>query len=201
MTKSDWFWGILGFVLIGASLYGAYELIIFFIGKLSKLNPNVAAAIIGGMATVIGGTVVVLITQHQSRKRAAEESHRSKKVEIYKNYLKIVSRMVAGDNKDVPIKAPTEKELAKYMVEFKTELILWASPKVIKAQLEFQHAATTEKNMFDAVNDLHLAIREDIGLSNRGLSSHELVKMYLSDPSELDDLLKASNKSSKWDAA
>jgi len=193
MKKSDWFWGIFGIVLVGFSVYGAYELIAFLIEKLNLLNPNVAAAIIGGMATVLGGILVVIITQQQGRKRAAEESHREKKVEIYKKFLEMISKIMSGENKDVPIKGPSEKELAKYMVEFKTEIILWASPNVIKSQLAFQKASAEENgDIFRTVNDLHLAIREDIGLSNRGLSDYELVKMYLKDPDELDDLM--SNK-------
>ena len=144
MTKNDWFWGLLGFVFIGAALYGSYEMLIFFLEKLSELNPNVAAAIISGMATVIGGAIVVLIAQGQARRRSAEESHRNKKVEIYKRFLEVVSRIMADGNKGVPMKAPTEKELAKYIVGFKTELILWASPKVIKAQLPFQYASKNE---------------------------------------------------------
>lgn len=198
MTKGDWLWGLLGFTLISLGIYAAYEFLLFLIAKLSSLNPNVAAAIIGGMATVFGGTLAVILTQHQVRKRAAEEAHRDKKVEIYRKFLETVSRMMAGENKDVPIKAPSQKELAKYMVEFKTEIILWASPKVIKSQLAFEKASSTGEDIFTAINDLHLAIRADIGLSNKGLSNYELVKMYLKDPSELDGL-KASN--SKKDAA
>ncbi len=199
MTKEDWFWGLLGLVLIGLGLYAAYEFLSFFIVKLNSLNPNVAAAIIGGMATVLAGTLAVLLTQHQARKRAAEDSHRDKKVEIYKKFLETVSRMMAGENKDVPIKALSQKELIKYMVEFKTELILWASPQVIKSQLDFEKSSKTGEDIFTAVNNLHLAIRADIGLSNRGLSDYELVKMYLKDPDEVNNL-KSSNKSSKKDA-
>lgn len=193
MKKSDWFWGVLGIVLVGFAVYGAYKFTAFLIEKINLLNPNVAAAIISGMATVLGGILVVIITQQQGRKRAAEESHREKKVEIYKKFLEMVSKIMSGENKDVPIKGPSEKELTKYMVEFKTEIILWASPNVIKSQLAFQKASVDENgDIFRTVNDLHLAIREDIGLSNRGLSDYQLVKMYLKDPDELDELM--SNK-------
>jgi len=189
MTKKDWFWGCAGLLLVALCLYTSYELIILFIKKLSVLNHNISAAIIGAMATIIGGIVVVTISQSQARKRAIEESHRSKKVEIYKKFLETVSKMMAGENKNISIKAPTEKELIKYMVGFKSDLILWGSPRVIKAQLDFESASVKNKSVIQAVNNLYLAIREDIGLSNRGLTNYELIKMYLKDPSEIDEIL------------
>jgi len=189
MTKKDWFWGCVGLLLVAVCLYTSYELVILFIKKLSALNHNISAAIIGAMATIIGGILVVTISQSQARKRAVEESHRSKKVEIYKEFLEIVSRMMASENEQVSIKAPTEKELIKYMVGFKSDLILWGSPKVIKAQLDFESASVKKMAVIQAANNLYLAIREDIGLSNRGLTNYELIKMYLKDPSEIDEML------------
>ena len=101
---------------------------------------------------------------------------------------------MATQNENVSKKGPTDQELVDYLVEFKTELVLWGSPLVIKRQLEFEKASRNNGNIFTAVDNLYKAIREDIGLSNKNLNSHELVKMYLSDPGELDEIL-ASNKS------
>lgn len=79
------------------------------------------------------------------------------------------------------------------MVNFKTEILLWGSPKVIKAQLEFEKISGAGGDVFVAVNDLYKAIREDIGLSNAGLNDLELVKLFLKNPDELDEI-RTSNK-------
>lgn len=181
-------------VVASALIYGLYWLALELFTLLAKLQNEVLAALSGAMATVLAGITAVIISQKQSKQRDIDESHRSKKVEIYKTFLDAVSGVMATQNENVSKKGPTDQELVDYLVEFKTELVLWGSPLVIKRQLEFEKASRNNGNIFTAVDNLYKAIREDIGLSNKNLNSHELVKMYLSDPGELDEIL-ASNKS------
>lgn len=74
-------------------------------------------------------------------------------------------------------------ELINYLFRYKSEILLWGSPRVIKAQIEFEAVSGNGngdvKALFKAVNEMYLAIREDIGLSNSGLTNLELVKLYL----------------------
>lgn len=184
----------LGLIMLVALIYGVYWLGLELIALLTKLQKEVVAALIGAMATVFVGIAAVIISQKQSKQRDIDESHRPKKVEIYTKFLDAVSGLMVAQNENVSKKGMTEQELVDYLVEFKTELLLWGCPQVIKRQLEFEEVSRSNGNIFTAVNNLYKAIREDIGLSNKGLNSHELVKMYLSDPGELDEIL-ASNKS------
>mgnify|MGYP005814393581 FL=1 len=135
----------------------------------------------------------VLYTQSQIKNREIEEAHRSRKVEIYKGFLDMVARLMAKDNPHVSLKAPKEQELINFLVGFKTDVILWGSPKVINAHLNFEKVSNSGGNVLFAVDELYQAIREDIGLSNKGLEKHQLMKMYLKDPGELD-AQSASNK-------
>lgn len=160
---------------------------------LESANPSVAAAVVGAMATVLVGMSGVLYTQSQIKTREIEEAHRSRKVEIYKGFLDMVARLMAKDNPHVSLKAPKEQELINFLVGFKTDVILWGSPKVINAHLNFEKVSSSGGNVLFAVDELYQAIREDIGLSNKGLEKHQLMKMYLKDPSELD-AQSASNK-------
>ena len=176
---------VFGLILLAALAYGLYWLALELFTLLAKLKEGVLAALIGAMATVFAGITAVIISQKQSKQRDIDESHRPKKVEIYKKFLDAVSGLMAAQNENVSKKGLSDQELVDYLVEFKTELLLWGSPLVIKRQLEFEKVSR---------NNVYEAIREDIGLSNKGLNSHELVKMYLSDPGELDEIL-ASNKS------
>lgn len=186
MFKKDFWLAALGFAIIGFVIYGVWIGFEFFIDALNSSDPKITAAILGAMATIFVGLTAVIITQNQIRLRDREEAHRSKKVEIYEKYLKTVQAIMSGTNENVPMEAPTNQELVDYLVKFKTEIILWGSPEVIKMQLEFQRVSQNGGNIFNAVNNLHRAIRTDIGLSNKGLNKLELVKMYTSDPDELN---------------
>ena len=186
MLKKDFWLAALGFAIIGFIIYGVWIGFGFFIDALKSSDPKITAAILGAMATIFVGLTAVIITQNQIRLRDREEAHRSKKVEIYEKYLKTVQAIMSGTNENVSMEAPTNQELVDYLVKFKTEIMLWGSPEVIKMQLEFQRVSQKGGNIFNAVNNLHRAIRADIGLSNKGLNKLELVKMYLSDPDELN---------------
>ncbi|AFP30989.1 hypothetical protein [Marinobacter sp. BSs20148] len=173
-------------ILIGLSTlvlfgYGSWLLIQEFWSAISAATPETTAAIIGAMATILVGISAVLISQAHERKRAAEEAHRLKKVEVYQGFIDIISRMMGASNEHLALKAPDQKELLLFAFKFKSDLLLWGSPKVIKAQIQFETVSGSgdTKKLFRAVNALYSAIREDIGLSNSGLNNLELVKLSL----------------------
>ncbi|MCZ6802687.1 MAG: hypothetical protein O7D86_01815 [Proteobacteria bacterium] len=187
------FFTILGLVLLAGACYLGYLVFIEIIEVLSKLKKEVLAALIGAIGTVFVGVAAAIISQKQSKQRDIDESHRPTKVEIYKRYMDAVSGLLAKENENVSKEGMSDQELVDYLVEFKTEILLWGGPKVLKCQLEFDETSRNGGNIFVAVDNLYKAIREDIGLSNRGLNNLELVKMYLSDPGELDEMM-AFNK-------
>jgi hypothetical protein len=173
-------------VAVCAALYFLWKVLIFFVEKMTQINPAIAAAIIGAMATVVAGIVAVLITQRQTKSRELAEAHRATKVMIYKEYLETITKLLQSGNEKIKSETIPEDELIKYLLKFKTQIILWGSPKVIKAQYEFEEVARQGGNLFMAVDNIYRTIREDIGLSNTGLPPLQLVKMYLSNPEELD---------------
>ena len=197
MSKTSKFWQFVSILFGFALIFGAGYLLWLVAARLltflESANPSVSAAIVGAMATVLVGVGGALYTQSQIKKREIEEAHRARKVEIYKEFLDIAARMMAEGNENVSLKPPSQQELVDFMVEFKTNVVLWGSPKVINAQLNFQKVSSEGGHVLKAVDQLYKAIREDIGLSNRGLDRHQLVKMYLSNPDEMDEM-SASNK-------
>ncbi|MCE9679247.1 hypothetical protein LZP69_08675 [Shewanella sp. AS1] len=197
MSKTSKFWQfvsvLFGLVLIFGAGYLLWLVAARLLTFLESANSSVSAAIVGAMATVLVGVGGALYTQSQIKKREIEEAHRSRKVEIYKDFLDIAARMMAEGNENVSLKPPSQQELVDFMVGFKTNVVLWGSPKVINAQLNFQKISSDGGHVLKAVDELYKAIREDIGLSNKGLDRHQLVKMYLSNPDEMDEM-SASNK-------
>jgi hypothetical protein len=176
----------LGFIFISGIFYGIWLVISFFINILAAVDPRISAGIIGAMITAFVGLAAMIITQRQIKMREIDESHRTKKVEIYQKFIGTVTSMIAGQNGTLTIKSPTEQELADSLFSYKTEILLWGSPKVIKAQLEFERTATLGGNSLKSVDNLYKAIREDIGLSNAGLNNLEFIKLFLIDPDEVD---------------
>lgn len=185
---------VIGIVLIGFLLFGFWEAVAYFIALLSAASPEVAAAVIGGMFTALVGIIAALLAHRSARIRASDDAHRVKKVEIYRDFLEIVARQMANENDKVSIKPLKESELIKFLVSFRSDIMLWGSPSVINAFRNFNvQCQTGGISMFNAVDNLYRAIRKDIGLNNWGLEQNALVKMYLSDPNELDTLATANN--------
>ncbi len=173
---------------MGAMAYGVWVLAFKFTAAISQASPEVTAAIIGAMATVFGGIVVVVITQRNSRLQASEEAHRLKKVEIYKGFIEFVSNMIASNNENLSLPAPSQNELVRFALKFKSDILLWGSPAVIKTYIAFEDAGKNNTvEILKTVNLLYTAIGSDIGLSNSGLNNSELVKIFINDRENYKD--------------
>lgn len=180
------------FLVLAFAGYGTWKVLAFFVQKLTMINPAVAASIIGAMATVSAGIAAVIITQKQTKAREIAEAHREKKVEMYDKFLVTITRVIKNlnENEIVQSEGISDTELISSMFEFKRQIILWGSPKVIKAQLEFEAVASKGENVFLSVDNLYRAIREDIGLSNSGLAQFDIFKLFLKDAHQMDTFLK-----------
>jgi len=183
---------ILGILILSTIIYSVYFALLKIFGFLVKVRSDVLAAIVAGFFMFIVHIVVAFLNQRHLKQRDIDESHRTKKVEIYKKYLDITSKMQAGMNPRLSHKELSEDDLTNFFVEFRTELVLWGSPKVIKS-FQYLHKpglSSNPKELHIAMNQFYQAIREDIGLGNKGLNDYELNKIYLSDPNELDEIMK-----------
>jgi hypothetical protein len=185
LNEEKWL-AILGFIFVAVALYLAWLVLSFFINILSAADPTRAATIIGTMITAFVALVSTILTQQQIKRREIEEAHREKKVEIYQNLIQTMASVIAGQNKQVSIEAPTEQELIDILFKYQSDIILWGSPKVIKSQIEWNQFNSKDGDVYTIVDNLYKAIREDIGLSNSGLNNLELIKLFLKDPDELD---------------
>ena len=185
LNEENWL-AILGFIFVAVALYLAWLVLSFFTNILSAADPTRAATIIGTMITAFVALVSAILTQRLIKLREIEEAHRQKKVEMYQNLIQIITSVLAGQNEQVSIEAPTEQELIDKLFKYKSDVLLWGSPKVIKSQLEWDQLSSKDGDIFTIVNNLYKAIREDMGLSNSGLNNLELIKLFLKDPDELD---------------
>lgn len=135
----------------------------------------------------------ILYIQWHSKAKEISDSHRPAKIEVYNTFFDIVERfMDAGKNKNENLNPESEeipKELNDQFTQLSRGMIVWASPRVIKAWSKFREQAGESKTSTDiliAVDDVLQAIRADLGNSNFGLTKGDVVKLYLSNPGEMD---------------
>jgi hypothetical protein len=179
---------IIAFLLIILSLVGA--VIFYGISTISKLSAEVVASFVTGLIGLSG----ILLAQWYSKKKEISESHRPAKVEVYERFFDIVETFMAdtkssdSDLDAVDLPAGLVKELTK----MSRGMVVWASPDVILAWSKFRTFSNNKNEkepVLLVVDDLMQAIRKDLGNSNFGLKRGDVIKMYISNPSEVDDLL------------
>lgn len=177
MQKRQLALGVLLLAAVGVFLYWALKLLATWIGS---LNPNVSAAII----TASVGLVGLWYAQWNSRTREISESHRESKIEVYNTFFNIVEKFQNGrEGADFQSREDVPEDIRKDFQKLNRGLIIWGSPSVIKAWLHFREVAG-HGNMetLIAVDKMYQAIRKDLGNSNFGLETGDLLKSTLSDP-------------------
>lgn len=183
--------GILGLVLIIFVARLGISIIDYIIVGFQALEPKTYIPLFVTLTTAIIALGVALYTQAKIRKRLIEEAHREKKVAIYYDFLKMFQKIQQSIKPEFNVKPIDEIELAKKMMDFQTDITLWASPKVLLAFSNFQSISKKEgggqKAMF-VIDAIYRAMRSDIGLSNKGLKKDHFIRSMLTNPDELDDM-------------
>ena len=177
---------ILGLVLLAVLGAATWFLFGYAWNSVLSLGANAAGAIIAALAGLVG----VLYTQWQSKSRDIAESHRGEKIRVYTLFFDIVEDFMQRAKEDPePLQeAELSEEQLRRFAELTRGFIVWASPKVIRAWLEFRQRAAEGPGVMLQIDDVLQAIRKDLGNSNFGLSRGDIVKLYLSNPEELDSI-------------
>jgi len=175
---------LISIIVIGFLIYlGIQE----FYPTLAKLDINNIGAILTGAITLIVGLGAVLLSQNKIKKRELDDAHRENKIELYNRFNDKIFELFAGNNENVAGEKPSEQDLINFMMKFKKDLMFRASPKVIKSIIKFEQNANKPNKgntVLRLVDDIYRAMRADIGLSNFGLGSLEMIAILLKDKSE-----------------
>ena len=157
---------------------------------LLAVSPETGAAIIAALA----GLLIAAATYLFERSKAREDAHREHKIRIYVKFVNFLSgfffeeKLKALKQKTDFLTDEPSRTLA--MLEFKRDMIFWASPDVVNTFTRTLQAFSTPGE-----SDLHSqsryisaclkAMRKDIGLSNKGLSDDFFVEWIIQDRNEL----------------
>ncbi|HBK7260978.1 TPA: hypothetical protein LNF46_003458 [Vibrio cholerae] len=180
------FWSVME--LFFATLKGAdVKIIVAVISAFSALTTAVVLALLNHAKAKHREILI----QEKIREREIEDAHRAKKVEIYNDFLKLVSSFFQGQNVENKKPMPKPQKVLDEFEKFQNGILLWGGPNVIIAFLNFRRVfEENPSDMFKAVDNLYKSLREDIGLSNKGLDHYETIQLYLSDPREIDTLIE-----------
>lgn len=183
---------ILSILLVLGVGYAAYHLVTYLISLLSSIDKQVTASIIVASGTVLAAVGAALYVQKRTKEREIFEAHRPQKIEVYKQFMETIST-VSGKSKDENVDTSSEefaKEFEEFFIIFTRDLIVWGSPSVIKAYENFRLGANSSSNVIFLVDDILREIRADLGNSNNGIKRGDLIKLFLKNPDELDNMIQ-----------
>jgi len=179
-----------------AFLFGAAIIILYALASLysffSAADGNVQASIVAGLFALVAAIGSWIFQQ----RKAELERHKEKKVEVYGKFLKFLNEYQKKGKKEgeeISEAFLQTDEAFDFFWDISRDLVLWASPGVLRAYYEAFKTDTSSLpygEILGRVDNLYQEIRKDLGLSNRRLKKYDLVGIMVNDIEEL----RAGNK-------
>lgn len=175
-------------------VYGFFVAVRWVFMGIVGLDEKISAAIIAACATVFVSVATVVYTQQKTKSREIDNSHRSQKMEIYKQFMDKAVIGLLKASKEKKIESPEyQKELEDLFFAFTGDVIVWGSPAVIRAYTSFRNTGSNPDIVL-RIDDLLQAMRKDLGNSNWTLNRGDLIKLFITDPESLDALINSKKK-------
>jgi hypothetical protein len=116
-------------------------------------------------------------------------------MEIYKRFMEKAVVGLLKASKEKKFETPEfQNELEELFFSFTGDVIVWGSPAVIRAYTAFRNTGANPEVVL-RIDDLMQAMRKDLGNSNWTLNRGDLIKLFITDPEKLDELMKPTKKS------
>lgn len=193
MEKISWrniLIGILSFIVLAVVSFGLIYAIFVLVFK--GLDKNVQSTIIAAGGTIIASVIAVIYNHRRTKEREIAEAHRPQKIEVYKKFMEMYVNIIKSGKKGQILTGSGElpEDLENSFFEFTRDVIVWGSPDVIKAYSAFRSISGDKYNIIFRVDEMLREIRKDLGNSNKGIKSGDLIKLFLTDPENLDAILQ-----------
>jgi hypothetical protein len=171
----------IGMVLLVTTLVfgGMLWLIVATWHRFVNLNPSLAAGLLTASSTILVATLTVALGRYLERKKEIEAHYREKKSAIYDSFLLEFFKVFHSASDNPSAENP---ELVAFLREWQRQVILWGGSTVLTVFLKWwEHL---KKGKVDAMTlflmeDFFLAVRRDLGLSNRGLQRGSFIRLML----------------------
>jgi hypothetical protein len=177
----------LGFLLLALGVWGLYHFVTWAVAIFARLNTNVAASIVAGVATITVSVVTVIVGRRLEANAAIRKEHREKKIPVYEDLIEFMSKVLLSAKSGA---APSEEEMRAFLIEFTRRIMVWGSDDVIAHWANFRTGmvnsvdATEGKAGVDMVfryEELIYAIRRDLGHRNKGLTKGMVLSLFIND--------------------
>lgn len=174
-----------GLLLLAAIGYGLYELLRLSFSAFASLDKSVAAAIIAASATILVSVITVVIGNVYASRVQIQKENRDRKIPVYEELFTFFFRFM---NTDKTGEVVGEREFGEFGQHFNRQFMVWGSDAVVSAYVRWRRFITDEKkrqaepkeSLF-LFEDLVYAIRKDLGHRNNGLSSGDILALFVND--------------------
>ncbi|XOV87361.1 MAG: hypothetical protein ACFHX7_20795 [Pseudomonadota bacterium] len=162
---------------------------------LASVDARLAVGVVAGFATVVAATVTVSLGKYFERKQGVESHFRDRKLEIYDEFLKELFRVFFESNPDAddPLGEQRSSELVDFLREWQRKMIVWGGSDVLLTFMKWkEHLAKGEPDAESVflMGDFFLAVRRDLGLSNKGFDRTTFAGVILRSGSLLTTMAK-----------
>lgn len=180
------------FALSAVVSWGLYKFIVFFFSL--ELDPNVKAGLIGATALIFASIVSTVIQKRSEQELNIQIEHRKNFGPIYEEFINnVLIRVLLADK--LGKKPLSQTDLVKVIADFTRDILVWGSNDVLNAYQDFRKLGNLGSNIADddkfklvyAMEDLILAMRKDLGHSNKGLNRGDILRLFVND---IDNYLK-----------
>lgn len=173
-----WIMKIAAFVVVVAIVIAIPAAVIWGIWYIAiRLPATVAAPTIIGAGAVIVSVSSIPLTNYFIKVREIERESRRRKAQIYEEFIVFMFKIMG------PTK-PSEEEMQKKFADFAPKIILWGGSDLLQAWIKVRriHVPSTEgTDMLLVWEKLLLAIRKELGHSNKGLQQWDVLKVFVND--------------------
>lgn len=148
------------------------------------LNGEVSsiATLVGAVLVAMASIITILVTKSKDRQLKYMEMQNKYKEKVYTEIINTFA------TETIKIKDPDERgrylssqEFMSKFYSINEKLILWASPKVIRAYGRIRQKQTDPLHTLLVFEDIYLAMREDVGIDNKELKPTNVMSIFIND--------------------
>jgi hypothetical protein len=173
---------IIGLAILGSCLAFFLYAFIWFANYFADLQKEVTASIVAASATALVSIGTLLTARAVERQKQREELARAKRIPVYEEFLAVIFRFFLQGGAT----PSNQEELKQAMGNFTQKMMVWGSSEVVakwsrwRRLLANQGENPNPENLF-VFEEIVLAIRKDIGYSNKDLARGDVLGLFVND--------------------
>ncbi len=141
----------------------------------SSLDSNLAVGLLTASSTIIVATLTLVVGKYFERAKEAESHLRAQKIAMYDDFLKNLFELFHQEGEK------ESDDLVPFLQEWQRKLVVWGGPGVLKSFITWKESFSEEPNAQSVfkMGEFFMAMRKDIGLSNRGIEAGHFSHLIL----------------------